>query len=290
MKENTYIDYISSEVIMDQFRNELRTYFDSKVLDNTLFWTIFEECLKPFGTKYHPEDKAVLEVNNGMADLPGDFKRLVLALGCSGGSAEMIDNRSLATEEVDIQDITPCELELCTTSVCVDECNSMYKIIQKTPTMRITWDKFEVLKIEDDPNVCLEGCLNYQSNSSDYIKISGNKIYTNFEGLIYLEYLKELHQGDEILYPNHEIIVKWINSKLREKAFQYLYYNSIGDVKVRYMDAKREAYIDEENAKSLIKRNELYNFYNLANVLVRRYNRTARSIWNERNYPGHYGI
>lgn len=281
--------FISSDILKEETKNELRSYFDSNLVDESIFWPIFKECLSRFSTKYNPEKKDVIKINNKKGTLPKDFERLCLAMACTAGTITLDDQRSISTEEVPV-----CELDLCQSScdVCTDECGNMYRVVQKTNEIELNWTSFDVLSLgTTNPDYCIEGCLNFRSRSVNEIEIRDGVMYTNFdEGYVYLEYLATLEDETEILFPEHELVNKWIKAKLREGIFSYLYFNGIGDNLTRYREAQRQAYLTEGKAIPIIRRSEVKNFYNLANILVRRYNRLARTIWNERSYAGHYGI
>lgn len=287
MKKET--KYISSEVLANEVKSEFRSFFDNHLVDDSIFWAVFLECLETTGGKYNPEKPAVLEVKNKVANLPEDFVRLVLALGCSSGTVTLEDQRSVSTEEVQV-----CELDLCQSScdVCTDECGNMYQIVQKNHRVTVTWDSFDVLHLgTTSKNLCVNDCLNFKSTSKDQIEIKNGKIITNFDsGYIYLEYEATLNEGEIIMFPLHERITKWIKAKLVEAIFRYLFFNESGDYLTRYREAQRLAYLAEENAKTIMKGGEVENYYNLANILIRRYNRLAKAGWNERSYTGHYGI
>lgn len=286
MKE---IKYLSSHILSSEIKDELRSYFENNLVDDSIFWPVFLECLDMLGGKYNPEKITVLEVRNKVTDLPEGFERLILALGCVSGTVTLEDQRRVSTEEVSVE-----ELDLCQSScdVCTDDCGNMYRIVQKNHRVTVNWDTFNVLHLgTTSKDLCINDCLNFKSTSLEQIELKNSKIITNFDsGYIYLEYESTLENGDEILYPKHERINKWIKAKLREAVFQYLYFNGIGDNLTRYREAQRVAYIAEEQAKSVFKASGVSSFYNLANILTRRYNRLARSIWNERSYSGHYGI
>lgn len=283
------IKFISSETLAEELKNELRSYFDSNLVDDSIFWPVFKECLSKFSNKYNPEKRDVIKITNKIADLPKNFERLCLAMACTAGTVILDDQRSYGTEEVEV-----CELDLCQSScdVCTDECGNMYRVVQKNHKVELNWTSFDVLSLgRTNPDYCIEGCLNFRSVSPNKIEIKNGKIYTSFDkGYIYLEYLATLEEGEEILFPDNETVNKWIKAKLREAVFSYLYFNGIGDNLTRYREAQRQAFIQEGKAIPIIKRSGLSSFYNLANILIRRYNRLARTIWNEEQYPGHYGI
>lgn len=277
------INYIESDTLVAEVKNILKSWFDSSKTDESYFYPVLKRCLSKLKFNAYPEKFAIISVENYKAKLPKDFFRLCQALACLQEFAEDYDRYD---EVINTEERHVCELNLCETvcDVCHDGCGNMYKVIQtfnRRPE-KLYWNAFEVLCIgEDTKPMCTKDCFNFGSKAKNEIEIKNGEIHTTFcEGLIYIEYLAFLEQDDNFLIPDNETIINWIKSEMIYEILKNLYYNGEADILQRMQLAKQEAHSAQLQAMTIYKRSELHDYYDLANKLIGRYNRTRLPIWD----------
>lgn len=271
--------YISSNVIIAEVKNKLSKYFDSNLVDESIFYPRIKSCLDELRFDVYEEKIAVLEVENKQADLPEDFKRMCLALACF--QEHCIETSDIIyTEQQHV-----CELNLCETAcdVCHDDCGNMMKIVQKFPQTYKTWNTFDVLCLtKESLPFCDKNCFNFRSKSKNEIDIRNSKINTNFDrGLVYIEYVASLEGKTDFNIPDQSKIVEWIKADLIHEAFQTMYWNGETDILQRYQDTKRDLHIKYQNARAVFKLPEIEELYGLANKLINRYKVLGDAVWND---------
>jgi hypothetical protein len=271
--------YISSTAIIDEVKNELSFWFENHSVDETLLYPCIRFCMSKIKLDHYPEKTGILQVENYKATLPKDFKQLCIALACTSGFERAYTHDVEITEER-----TVCELNVCETicDVCTDSCGSMYKIIQKFPTHWKEWNSFDLLKpTSKSYPYCYKNCFNFRSKSKNEIEINGNVMHTNFEqGLIYIEYIQDLETEDDYQIPDNETVIAWVKAEMIFKIFQTLFYNEVPNIVGQYKAAEKELFVKSENARQLIKRSEFTTYYDLANILLKRYNNYGNAIWH----------
>lgn len=280
------MNYITSDIVIAEVKNFLDLYWSAKKLDDSILFSTIRECLAKLKFKTHPLKMDILEVNNYKVDLPDDFQSLCVALACHVEQCiEKPYNPAIRTEERHV-----CELNLCETKcdVCHDDCGNMFKIVQVFDDYYTTkeWTKFEVLNISKGSKPkCTKDCFNFRSKTGNEIEIKNNKVYTTFpEGLIYIEYIALLERDGLYLIPDNERIIKWIKDELIRTCIQYLYLNGEPDLQGRLQYVEKNAAISFRNAKTIYRRFEVDEYYNMTNKLRRRYNSHRNWLWNEKNY------
>ena len=283
--------YISSDIVINELKDKLSTWFDGNHVDDSILYPRIEHCLSKISLDNHPEKFTVLEIEQGKAKLPSDFKQLCLALSCMPRVKE--NELSRFNEVINTEERHVCELNLCESScdVCHDECGNMYQMVQtfnRYPE-KIVWDTFDVLCIgKDTKPLCSDDCFNFRSKSPNHIEIKNGYLHTNFDdGLVYIEYVAKLEDGVHFLIPDHPTIKEWIKADMIHEVFQTIYYNGMDDVLQRYRDTATQLHIKKQNALVIIKRKEVQDFYKLANTITARYAAMSNLLWNNSVYcPG----
>ena len=264
--------------LIQEVKLELHSYFDSNMVDEAIFPSVIRKCLEKIRWDHRPVMWDVIEIDCGKGDLPKNFDKLCLALGCF--DCTVVTKRpGIHTQEYHV-----CELDLCQTScdVCHDECGNMYQIVQKFEEYSTSYRKFELLNPTGHMRPhCVDNCFNFASQSKNEICVVDGKLETNFEkGLVYIEYVAKLEDENGYLVPEKQAIQEWIKAELIHKTVQVLYWNGEPDILQRYKDIKADLAIKAENAKVIYKANEYQDFYGLYNRLIRRYNRIRLNIFD----------
>lgn len=272
--------YISSDVIVNEVKNRLATYFSSNKIDESVFPRVIRKCVGQMGLKIYPEKCKVIEVVNCKAKLPDDFKLMCLALSCERKVDYYVDQRKWSVAQKIV-----CELDVCQTEcdVCYNECGNMFRVVQYVDLEPMVYEKFNLLRPTSKckPN-CYNGSLNFASKSNDEFEIKeerGQKyLYTNIkDSIVYIEYLSDLEHEDHFEIPDNENIKDWIFEELRQEAYAYLYDNG-EEVLQKLNESKGQLAWKWANAIQVYRRSEVSDYYNVANSLAKRYRHMAEQI------------
>lgn len=278
------IHFIPASELLDEVRNDLRVYFERSVLDDSHFYPVIRECLAKLGAKVYPVGGAIVWISDYNGNLPKDFHRLIMALGCFQYTIESTPNENpqiYESTESQIKDFLVTKPK----ETCVDDCDNKFYIIQRFETFDIKYSGFAPLSLS--PNslpYCSNDCWNKQVLGQAQIEIANGKMYTGFEeGSVYINYLQKLEtydeEGTDLLIPDFAQIREWIKMACIKKAFQIMYWNNDADVQQRYHDAKNELTVLESNAKSFVRRSEFSELYDIRKVFFGRYNKFQEVVY-----------
>lgn len=283
------MQYISSDVIINDVKNRMQTYFASNKVDESILPRVIRKCVGVMGLRVYPEKRAVLEVSNYKALLPESFRYLALAMVCSGRN-KYIKN-SLTTR----QDQVICPPSSCSTNeipceftqsrevpaygkycAMTDDCGNILRLVETVGFDVFETTDFSMLRATADSKpYCINGCFNLGTRSQYEFEIKntsqGKVIQTNFcDGRIYIEYLSDLEHEDHFEVPDNETVKDWIFEELRREIYTYLWDNG-DDVMQRMQHSERELFIKQERARQVYSQRGVQERYDTANRLVRRY-------------------
>lgn len=275
------IPFEESSIIIGEVKNKLSRYFESNMVDESIFPARIRYCLQKIRSDYRPVCWEVLEIQNGKAKLPDNFDKLCLALGC------FQYQYTEPSKAVHTQEYHVCELDLCQTKcdVCHDECGNMFQIVQKNEFTTHTFSNFELLgPSKKSIPYCQEGCFNFRTSANNTYHIRDKELHIDVEdgSMVYIEYVSSLETDEGYLVPTNQTIQEWIKADLIHEVFQTLYWNGETDIQQRYQDSKQDLTIKAENAKVVYRTQEYQKFYELSNRLIRRYNKLRYAIWDNR--------
>lgn len=276
--------YINSSEIVNDVKNRLSSYFSSNKVDDSIFPRAIKNCVDKMGIRILPEKCTVVEVVDCKAELPEDFSMMCLAFLCTN-KRTYVPNPTKVIEQRLV-----CELDRCETvcDVCHDDCGNMFKIIEKKSFDAFEYTTFDLLKATKGCRpYCSDGCFNFKSRSCNEFEIKderGQKVLlTNVsDGLIYIEYLADLSTEFDFMLPDHAYIRDWVFEELRREVYAYLY-DQGEDVLQRLKHSERELPAKQHNARIYYSRNEVSDYYRLANRLARRYSNMERRIIHRPN-------
>lgn len=271
--ENLGLKYVKASYIVAEARNELGSLSNLKI-DDTILYPYINRCLARLGEKILPIKTEVLPVFNYKAELPHDFYKMNLAVGCWEGTVKTPLERIHLEEKI----VTELEMNACerkySCELCTDDSGAnMFKIVQKFDFREVEFSNYEIVKVnkQSSSNVC-DSCVNRTSNSPYEITISGNSIITNFEhGTLYIEYTSLNQEGDYMI-PDYPQITNWIKQELMYKMLLYGWNNGENDLGQRVQFAKKESGIAEHNALAFARRAEFQDYYNSIGTLVNKFN------------------
>lgn len=281
------INFITAQDLLQEVRNELRSFHERSVLDDSYFYPVIRLCLSKLGAKIYPIGNDILYVNEYKASLPKDFHKLVLALGCFDytikGTPDYDNPKLYDVSEAQLKDYLISK----PSETCLDECGENFYVIQRFETFDVTYSEFCPLKLSTGSSpYCVNNCFNKNILSQNQIEVSKGQLTTNFRtGSIYIDYLQNLEHHDsdgvDLLIPDFAQIREWIKTACIKKGFEVIYYNNDGDVQQRLNYIKNELTILEASAKSFVNRSELSELYDLRKLFFGRYNKFNEVVYGQ---------
>ena len=265
------IKYIDSSEIITEVKNELSTFFEKGALDESYLYPPLRQCITKMGLKIFPLKKAFLGLDDGRVELPCDFYKVEMAMGCGLSEEFDIDYLNPKFREYYVSGVNVCETDC---DYCSDNCGNLYSIIQKYDSYSVVHSDLFMLKVSGSDEYCTADYFkkSWDKNNPNEITIRNGYIYANFkQGSIYLEYLSNLITEDAILIPDQETIKHWIKMEMMFACLKKLYLNFEGDVQQRLMWVQSQLAIAQTNASTIYKRWEVKEIYDIRKVLRSRF-------------------
>jgi hypothetical protein len=292
-------NFTSPEIVYSTVKEELKSYFDTGAVDDLMFPTYLDKCLRKLGRATYVISEELLQIEDFQARLPDNFFAVREAWLCTDvtGFPYQTANSfySQAASETTIQVSPVISNQVSCNSNCPpDNCTCMPELIQavyKTNNqMNISYTKKYLLKpgnisVRAD---CTLDCANFGSSSADSFDIRDNKLVTNFRcGTVYLVfYATEYDNGGNQLIPDNYRIREYIEAFIKYKVFETLtnqitdetfnqlqtklgYYKQLSDEAFIMADIeikKQDAYAKQRRIKNDLNR---FNRFELPNVTYR---------------------
>lgn len=276
------LNYIQASEIIKEVKNELSPYFEKGSLDESYVYPPIKECLAKMGVRILPVNTDVIKVEDFKVDLPCDFYKLVFAVACGAEEFVELDYLNTKLEEYTVD--SPTAIDVCSTrcDYCEDACGNLYGIRQYFNTYAVEFKSLYPLKLTTDARpYCTEECFKYQQRGNE-ITIKNGKIYTGFEkGTLYIEYLTNLDEDNELMIPDDERIKNWIKHEIMFVLFRKLYLNGEGDVQQRLQWVQQQLSILQTNAQTLYKRFTTKEFYDLRRTLYSRFHKFNTAVYGK---------
>lgn len=219
--------FISPEPLFAKIKEELRAYFDTNMVDDTLFTKHVDFCLGKLGKSAYSIKPLLLEVNEFKATLPEDFKAIREAWMCNTyyESALLPGSTYYKVEHYKIDDRTDREAFCRPCDAC--EFPDVIEAVYKTSnTVFYRFQKKYLLKPSNIDH-CGEDlfCANFNSTSMDSYDIKDNKFVTNFrEGKVYILYYSVDYENQ--LIPDTVEIQNYIELYIKHKIFEQLWHQN----------------------------------------------------------------
>jgi hypothetical protein len=239
--------FISPEPLYATVKEELRSYFDTGVIDDLMFplWT--RDCLDKMGRGSYKITETYLEVDGFQQKLPSDFIAVREAWMCMPVYKQYPIPGAYYRQTT--MRITP-DGDLCPHEKPCDKCGPcepdvMHITYKTTNEVIISFKVQYLLKPGNISNLqnCNLACGNFGSNSVDSFDVVGDKFVTNFQsGSVYLSYyaLETDDKGYQLIPDNHAI-KEYIKAYLKYKLFEQLY-NSVTDETFNQVERKYMVY------------------------------------------------
>jgi hypothetical protein len=299
-------NFVSPEPVFSIIKEELKSYFDTGAVDDLLFPTYTDKCLRKLGRSSYEIQETYLDVEDFQARLPDNFYAVREAWMCTSVDARPYQSAnsfySQAASETTIQVSpvisggTPCTNEGCTDPGC-DGHSCLPLLIQavyKTNNAINRSVQRQYLLKPGNISVkahCSLDCANLGSSSADSFDIRDNKFVTNFRnGVVHLVfYAYEYDNAGNQMIPDNYRIREFIEAFIKYKVFETLTnqindetFNQIQQKMVNYKQLADEAFI---MADIEIKKQDVYTKQNRIVQDLNRFNkyelpnRTNRYGW-----------
>lgn len=266
------MNYIKAAELINIVKVNLKSYFESGIVDESILYPEILFCLGKIGTKILPRRTMIFQLNAKETKLPEDFHSLIYAVGCKWEVQPTYSLPVAVTYEKRV-----CELPIChsETSYCHDE-KGRYQIIQKIDQGLIKYQMQQEMILDAKSSGC-DSCFNPKRKNEWDISIENNILYTQRDhGTVFIEYFGKLEEDGEIIIPDYVEITNWIKWHLMHHVLQLIWYNMDSDTYQRYQDSIRNLHVAHENAKSFWKRNSFQTFKELKSMLSKEFSNFAQ--------------
>ncbi len=248
-------NFISPEIVYSTVKEELKSYFDTGAVDDLMFPTYTDKCLRKLGRATYVISEELMYIEDFQTRLPDNFFAVREAWLCTSvdgypyRSANSFYSQAASQETIQVSPVisnqVPCTNPECTTG-CPTCMPDIIQAVYKTNNERnISYRKQYLLKpgnISVKANCTLD-CANFNSSSSDSFDIRDNKFVTNFRnGTVYLIfYATEYDTSGNQMIPDNYRIREYIEAFIKYKVFETLS-NQINDETFQQIQAKLAYY------------------------------------------------
>lgn len=230
-------NFVSPEPLYTQIKEELKSYFQTGVIDDILFPKYTERALKLLGRSSFKIEENIFQVENYEVKLPDNF-HAVRELWLTTSVDQTYRMPNACYEQATVR-ITP-ERDFCDTG---DFCAPKeIKVTYKTLGTYI--QSFHCHHLLKPGNVnarenCSLDSYNRFSDSLDSFEVRNGKLYTNFpSGTVYMVYyVNEYDENEYQLIPDNERIKDYLYYELYYRCFSNIY-NNISDETLKQIEGK----------------------------------------------------
>lgn len=268
--------FVSPEIVYSVILEELKSYMDTGAVDNLMFPTYVDKCLRKLGRSSYVISEEFLNIEDFQARLPDNFYAVREAWLCTEinavpySSANSFYSQSADCTTIQIAPLTvggqPCGNPLCEDPHCTENC--MPEIIQsvyKTNSQTVrSYQRQYLLKpgnisARSNCDVSYTSLLEVKSNNFtpassalDSFDIRDNKFVTNFRyGVVHLVFYALEYDGTgNQLIPDNYRIREYIEAFIKYKVFETLCnqtndetFKQLQDKMMYYKQLQEEAFI-----------------------------------------------
>lgn len=232
-------NFVSPEPIFATVKEELKSYMDTGAVDDLLFTTYVDKCLKKLGRTTYSIVPIVLDIIDFEARLPDNFYAVREAWLCtdipltSYQSPNSFYSQTASATTIQVGPTITDQTNSCANADCQNvDCNgncmpNLIQVVYKTNNeVARSLNKQYLLKpgnISAQQNCSLD-CVNIGASSADSFDIRDNKFVTNFRnGTVYLLiYATDYDEIGNQMIPDNYRIEEYIESYLKYKVFETL--------------------------------------------------------------------
>jgi hypothetical protein len=234
--------YKSSEPLVAEVKEMLRSYFSSGIIDDVLFPKWIEFCLGKLRKTTFRIQESVLQIQDYQACLPDDFNSVREAWLCTTTAPTLYQDPSSIYYQKECR-VDVVERDKCDPCFLTEDCTTDYLVTHKRTGMTMFSFKRTFLLKPGNINTkkhCAEDCINLYSNAADSFDIHNGNFVCNFpEGCVNLVYYAYPEEDGERLIPDDLWIEDYIRKYLIFKCFEQLS-NVVTDETFNQIDRKKQ--------------------------------------------------
>jgi hypothetical protein len=245
-------NFISPEIIYSTVKEELKSYFDTGAVDDLMFPTYLDKCLRKLGRTSYVIQEEILYIEDYQARLPDNFYAVREAWLCTAvngfpyQSANSFYSQAASATTIQVSPVivggNPCEAGNCGQEFCPKCMPNLVQAVYKTNNqVAVTYKREYLLKpgnISVRKNCDVDYTSNWEfyreapplhqftpgSSGYDSFDIRDNKFVTNFRnGVVHLIfYATEYDSGGNQMIPDNFRIREYIEAFIKFKVFETL--------------------------------------------------------------------
>jgi hypothetical protein len=272
--------FVSPEPVFATIKEEFKSYFDTGAVDDLLFPTYLDKCLKKLGRTTYTITPVILDVCDFEARLPDNFYAVREAWLCaeiplrpyqepSSFYSQTATATSIQIGPTTTDQNNSCNNDACSNVDCNGECMpTLIQVVYKhNNEVARSFHRQHLLKpgnISVKSRCDLE-CANFASSSADSFDIRDNKFVTNFRnGTVYmLMYATDYDEIGNQLIPDNYRIREFVEAFIKYKVVEIMTnqtndetFNQLQSKLMYYKQMADEAYI---MADIEIKKQDVYS-------------------------------
>lgn len=271
-------NFVSPEPLYATVKEELKSYFDTGAIDDLLFPTYLDKCLRKLGRATYVISETVLVIEDFQARLPDNFYAVREAWMCTAidgypyQTANSFYSQAASQTTIQVSPLTiqgnACNNPACKEPLCKGTCMpELIQAVYKTNNeIAITYQKQYLLKpgnisarsncdvsyINAWDQISPAGSFTPGSSTYDSFDIRDNKFVTNFRnGIVHLIfYAQDYDNAGNQLIPDNYRIREYIETFIKYKVFETLVnqindetFNQIQQKMIYYKQLADEAFI-----------------------------------------------
>lgn len=221
-------EFISPEHIFAIVKEELKSYFESGIVDDLMFSVYLDKCLRKMGRSSYPINEWILDLRNFTSPLPPDFIAVREAWMCTTHGKIVPQAFSFYNQITQTSTkLTPGDIycQPCATCGSPDIVQLVYKTNKE---VLLTFSHQYLLKpgnisvLED----CAMDCRNrHEHHHTDAFDIRDGKFVTNFrEGKVHLIYYsKDIGEDGYQMVPDNFRIKEYVEAFIKYKVMEQIF-------------------------------------------------------------------
>ena len=257
-------NFISPEPVYATVKEEFKSYFDTGAVDDLLFPTYLDKCLRKLGRSSYVISEQLLYIEDFEARLPDNFFAVREAWLCTSipgypyQTANSFYSQAASQTTIQVSPVisggAPCTNLECTTGcpTCMPELiQAVYKTNQQ---VAVEYHRQYLLK---PGNISVKAhcdlqCANFGSSAADSFDIRDNKFVTNFRnGVVHLIFYSTAYDGvGNQLIPDNYRVREFVEAFIKYKMMETLTnqtndetYNQLERKMINYKQMSDEAFI-----------------------------------------------
>lgn len=259
MKASYYYKYnfVSPEPLYGEIKEELKSYFQTGVIDDVLFPKYTEDCLKRLGRSSYKIEQNIFQLEDFETTLPDNFEAVrELWLITPHEQSYRMPNSCYeqATIRLDAERDDRCNPgQFCAPTEIKATFKTTGRVIQRFHCHHLL--KPGNVHAKDQ---CSLDSYNIGVEALETFEVRGRKLYTNFpEGTLFMVYyVKEVDENEFQLIPDNIRIQDYLKAELLYRCFKNIY-NNISDETLRQVEAKMMMYKMERDEAKVLAESEI---------------------------------